>query len=88
MARRIWCLLLVLCVLLAGGCDEVPEPSDLTDGITDGDGDAVTDPPQEELVFALPYSHDDTLNPYAAATEVNLQLSHLLYDSLTARRYF
>ena len=83
MARRIWCLLLVLCVLLAGGCDEVPEPSDLTDGITDGDGDTVTDPPQEELVFALPYSHDDTLNPYTAATEVNLQLSHLLYDSLT-----
>lgn len=83
MARRIWCVLLVLCVLLIGGCDEVPDLSDITDGITDGDGDTVTDTPQEELVFALPYSHDDTLNPFAAATEVNLQLSHLLYDSLT-----
>lgn len=83
MARRIWCVLLVLCLLFAGGCDEVPDPSDLTDGVADGDGDTVTDTPQEALVFALPYSHDDTLNPFAAATEVNLQLSHLLYDSLT-----
>ena len=82
MARRVWCLLLVLCVLLMGGCDEVPDLSDITDGITDGDGDAVTDTSQAEMVFALPYSHDDTLNPYAATTEVNLQLSHLLYDSL------
>ena len=83
MARRIWCILLVLCVLLLAGCDEVPDLSDLSDGVTDGDGSTVTDTPQEALVFALPYSHDDTLNPYAASTEVNLQLSHLLYDSLT-----
>ena len=83
MVRRIWCVLLVLCVLLAGGCDEVPDPSDLTDGVTDDDGGAVTDTSQEELVFALSYSHDDTLNPFSAATEVNWQLSHLLYDSLT-----
>lgn len=80
MARRIWCALLVLCVLLLGGCDEVP---DLTDDLIVGDGDSVTDTPDEALAFNLPYSHDDTLNPFSAATEVNLQLSHLLYDSLT-----
>ena len=83
MPRRFWCVLLALCVLLCiGGCDEVPDPSDLT---TDpvGDDDTPSSDTTEELVFALPYSHDDTLNPFAAATEVNLQLSHLLYDSLT-----
>lgn len=33
--------------------------------------------------FSLPYSKEDTLNPYAAATEVNGYLAGLLYDSLT-----
>lgn len=80
MARRIWCVLLVLCVLLLGGCDEVP---DLSHGLTDGQGGAPSDKPQEALVFTLPYSHDDTLNPFSAATEVNWRLASLLYDSLT-----
>lgn len=80
MIRRVWLVVLALCVLLLGGCDTVP---DLTDGLTDGDGGTVVDIPEEELVFSLPYSHDDTLDPFSAATEVNLQLSHLLYDSLT-----
>ena len=81
MARRIWCVLLALCVLLwLGGCDEVP---DLSDGITDDTDQVAPDIPEEELVFALAYSHDDTLNPFSATTEVNLQLAHLLYDSLT-----
>lgn len=78
--RRVWLVLLALCVLLLGGCDEVP---DLTDDLIVGDGDTVADTPGEPLVFSLPYSHDDTLNPFSAATEVNLQLAHLLYDSLT-----
>ena len=81
MPRRICCVLLALCVfLLLGGCDEVPDsignPLDSTE-------DILPDTPEEELVFALPYSHDDTLNPFASTTEVNLQLAHLLYDSLT-----
>ena len=80
MIRRMWLILLALCVFLLGGCDEVP---DLTDDHVIGDGDEVTDTSREELVFSLPYSHDDTLNPFSAVTEVNLQLSHLLYDSLT-----
>jgi ABC-type transport system substrate-binding protein len=80
MARRFLCILLMLCMLLCCGCDEVPDPTD--DFVVD---DGVTAPttPDEALVFSLPYSHDDTLNPFSAATEVNLQLSHLLYDSLT-----
>lgn len=80
MAQRIWLILLALCVCLLSGCDEVP---DLTDDFIVGDGDTATDIPEEALVFSLPYSHDDTLNPYAAVTEVNLQLASLLYDSLT-----
>lgn len=80
MVRRIGCVLLVLCVLLLSGCDEVP---DLTDDLIVGEGDTVTEVPEEALVFSLPYSHDDTLNPFGAATEVNLQLAYLLYDSLT-----
>ncbi|MBQ7089217.1 MAG: ABC transporter substrate-binding protein [Clostridia bacterium] len=84
MARRFWCVLLALCVLLlSGGCDEVPDLDDLTTDPTGVGDDAPSDTPEEELVFALPYSHDDTLNPFTSATEVNLQLSHLLYDSLT-----
>lgn len=80
MARRIWCVLLVLCVLLMGGCDEVP---DLSNGTTDSTDHVQPDQPEEALVFALPYSHDDTLNPFTTNTEVNLCLASLLYDSLT-----
>ena len=78
--RRVWLVLLALCVLLLSGCDEVP---DLTDDLVVGDGGSDVTVPEEELVFSLAYSHDDTLNPFSAATEVNLQLAHLLYDSLT-----
>ena len=81
MPRRIWCVVLALCVLLLlGGCDEVP---DSIDPSIDSTEDVLPDTPEEELVFALPYSHDDTLNPFSATTEVNLQLARLLYDSLT-----
>lgn len=86
MARRIVCLLLALCVLLLGGCDDAPA---LPDTEPESDSDSAVDPgpvvevPEEPLVFALAYSRDDTLNPFSAATKVNLQLSYLLYDSLT-----
>lgn len=79
MTRRIWCVLLMLCVLLCG-CGHVPQ---LPDELPAEDGGSVADTPQGELVFALPYSHDDTLNPFSTATEANLQLASLLYDSLT-----
>lgn len=81
MARRIVCVLLALCVLLLmGGCGEVPG---MPDDLSNGTGDVTPDTPDEALSFALPYSHDDTLNPFTTMTKVNLQLSHLLYDSLT-----
>lgn len=80
MARRIWCMALVLCVLLLGGCDKVPE---LPDNTVTPSKAPTAQTPEEPLVFALAYSHDDTLNPFSATTEVNLQLSYLLYDSLT-----
>ncbi len=82
MARRIGCVLWALCVLLlAVGCGEVPGlPDDLAGPL----GDTTTDAVEEEMVFALPYSHDDTLNPFSAKTKVNVQLTYLLYDSLTA----
>lgn len=84
MARRIWCVLLALVVLLlSGGCDEVPDLDNLTTNPTGDSNPDQPDAPEEALVFALPYSHDDTLNPFTTATEVNRQLSHLLYDSLT-----
>lgn len=81
MIRRVWLTLLALCVLLLlGGCDGAPAlPDDGTPTATV----PVEEAPEEPLVFALAYSHDDTLNPYAATTEVNLQLAYLLYDSLT-----
>lgn len=81
MIRRVWLTLLALCVLLLSvGCDGAPAlPDDGTPTATV----PVEEAPEEPLVFALAYSHDDTLNPYAATTEVNLQLAYLLYDSLT-----
>ncbi len=80
MARRIGCVLAVLCLLLLCGCDTVPELPGTT---TETQQAPVVDIPDEPLTFALAYSHDDTLNPYSATTEVNLQLAYLLYDSLT-----
>ena len=81
MARRIVCILAVLCLLLLSGCDKVPElPGTTTETQPTP---PVVDVPDEPLVFALAYSHDDTLNPFSATTEVNLQLTYLLYDSLT-----
>lgn len=80
MARRVWMALLALCVLLLSGCDDVP---DLPDVLPEEEEGPVAEAPVEDLVFTLPFSHDDTLNPFSAVTEVNLQLSHLLYDRLT-----
>lgn len=78
MKRRLCALLAAVCLLC--GCSDLPEMSDPV-----SDGAPVTDAPVAEKLdrMALAYSHDDTLNPYAAATAVNAQLTGLLYDSLT-----
>ena len=77
--RRLLCIVLALsCLLTVVGCTS---GSDVSEPLTsDGDSPTPQDAPQ---TFAIPYSKEDTLNPYAATTEVNLNLASLLYDSLT-----
>lgn len=73
------CILLTLCLLLTlTGCRTEPENSD---PVSRPDT-PVTDTADTLQSLALAYSHDDTLNPYAATTEANLNLAGLLYDSL------
>ncbi len=77
--RRWLCLVLtVLCLLSAIGCarpstESTPAPG--SDELSVGQDSPST--------FAIAYSEEDTLNPYAAVTEANLYLAGLLYDSLT-----
>lgn len=77
--KRLLSLLLALLCLLCG-CASLPDGSEPL-----SDGAPVTDTPVARPLdrMALAYSHDDTLNPFAAATAVNAQLTGLLYDSLT-----
>ena len=73
------CLLLALCLVLSlTGCRAEPAVSDPV---------SRPDIPQADLqegvtTFALAYSHDDTLNPFATKSEANLNMAGLLYDSL------
>lgn len=74
------CLVLaVICLLMCTGCGDTPAVS------TPPPEDSSTAPvkPDSLSALALAYSHDDTLDPFATKTEVNLQLAGLLYDSLT-----
>ncbi len=80
-AKRISLILAALLALTLTGCDDLPQ------SVTPDTGDAaVSDPAenQEPLKLSLAYSHDDTLNPFAATTEVNCQLTSLLYEGLMA----
>ena len=80
MKKRLFALLAALICLLCG-CSDLPESSDPV-----SDPPTVSDQPHEGLqTMALAYSHDDTLNPFAAATAVNAQLTGLLYDSLVTQ---
>ena len=77
--KRWFCTALAALVLLCG-CGDL---SDVSEPLSDGT--SAMDTPDTNVLerVALAYSHDDTLNPYAATTAVNAQLSGLLYDSLT-----
>jgi peptide/nickel transport system substrate-binding protein len=55
--------------------------ADVSEPLSSGVSDEI--PQTSPQTFAIPYSKEDTLNPYTAATEVNLNLAGLLYDSLT-----
>lgn len=79
MLKRFLLLLTAVCVLLCGGCGHGTEPSE---SLPTPPSPPVSHTPVGVQTFTLPYSHDDTLNPYAAVTEVNLNLATLLYDRL------
>lgn len=77
-------VLFAVCALLAVtcGCSARSEPgqsSDVPSSVPVPDSGKV-DALQS---FSLSFCREDTLDPYAAKTEVNLQLATLLYDSLT-----
>ncbi len=79
MLKRFLLLLTAVCVLLCGGCGDGTEPSE---SLPTPPSPSVSHTPEGVQALTLPYSHDDTLNPYAAVTEVNLNLATLLYDRL------
>ncbi len=77
--RRWLCLALgALCVLTAVGCTAQTAVSSPSSGTSSGG--IPSDAPR---VLAISYNREDTLNPYATVSEVNLSLAGLLYDSLT-----
>lgn len=77
--RRLLCVCLaIVCVLTGAGCTP---SADVSDPVSSELEAQISQ--ESPKVFALPYSKEDTLNPYAAATEVNVNLAGLLYDSLT-----
>lgn len=77
--RRWICLMLVLfCVMSSVGC---AGPSDTSEPISDLSSTPSTDNGAPSA-FAVAYSAEDTLNPYHAATQVNLDLASLLYTGL------
>lgn len=76
--RRLLCVFLAVACVLIGGCT----PGTTVSEPVSSAPEAVT-PQESPKVFALPYSKEDTLNPYACTTEANAYLATLLYDSLT-----
>ncbi len=76
----VWAVLLLLCL---AGCDQPPKTEDPAPDTTPTTQQESEDGGSQQGM-ALAYSHDDTLNPFSAATEVNAQLTGLLYQGLTA----
>ena len=77
--RRLLCVFLaVACALTCFGCSA---DTTVSDPVSSAPETAL--PQESPKAFALPYSKEDTLNPYAATTEANAFLAGLLYDSLT-----
>ncbi len=79
MRRRLCLCLAAVCLLSCVGCaDGAPVSSDPASS-----NEVTGIPPSVLQHLSLAYSADDTLNPFAAATEVNLRLANLLFESLT-----
>ena len=72
--------LLVFCV---SGCSTIPK--ELLTGSSEAPAPVSSEVPHPAVstVFTLSFSREDTLNPYAAKTRVNLDLATLLYSGLT-----
>ena len=83
MQKRLSLILAVLLALCLAGCDDLPETDTPTPDTTPTTQDTSNDSDSKREI-ALAYSHDDTLNPFATVTEVNGQLTGLLYEGLTA----
>lgn len=79
--RRVLCLLLAAAMLLGfAGCAGGTGTSAPTSGPPVSDASTHTGPAN----FAVAYSREDTLDPFAAQTAVNVALAGLLYSGLTA----
>lgn len=72
-------------LLVLTGCRTIPSdmlPKEPSSSQTPAASAAPSDEPKAQA-FAVSFSSEDTLNPYAAKTRVNLDLATLLYSSLT-----
>lgn len=83
MKKRLCLLLAAVCMATLSGCGDLPAPSDPVTEPDTTTTQAEEETPQQTRRFALAYSHDDTLDPFSAKTEVNCQLTSLLYEGLT-----
>ena len=74
--KRILALLLSVLMLILVGCKASPQSNDNTQSSS---GETTKTAPES---LSLLYRSNDTLNPYAASSLLNRQLSYLLYDPL------
>ena len=74
--KRILALLLSLLMIMLIGCKSSTQSNDNSES---GSGETVKTAPES---LSLLYRSNDTLNPYAASSLLNRQLSYLLYDPL------
>lgn len=81
--RRWGAALLALCAAASlSGCATLPKKTARPDEPSSA-SPPVSSAPAKEEIFSLSYSSEDTLNPYAAKSRVNLDLASLLYEGLT-----
>lgn len=75
--KKIFCILIAICMLLGVGCNSVSTNYSNVES-------TVTLPNAEESnrVMSLLYSYSDSFNPYLAKTTANREIAGLLYDCL------
>ena len=90
--KKLLCILLSLIFVLSfaackgsGGADKTPEPTSQSDGETEPGGttnETTQGTAIKNTELVLPYSAADGLDPYKCETQMNRDLSTVLYDSL------